>query len=142
MGSVSALSALTNRRFVAYALAGLLAATGLMHFVATRALEDIVPPQLGNPRFWVYASGIAELGIALLIAVPRSRRIGALACVALLVAVFPANIYAALHNGYQSLQPPFNSTTVAVARLPLQAVLVWWAWRVAHHHSQVDARHG
>ena len=55
--------------------------------------DAIVPRALpGSARFYTYASGVAELGIAGLLTVPTTRRAGALAAIALYTAVFPANV--------------------------------------------------
>lgn len=109
---------------------GVMGASGVMHFVAPKSYETIIPESLGNPRFWVYASGFAELVVAGLLCLPRTRRLGSWLCILLLIAVFPANVYAALQGGYKTFSPPFDSRFVAIARLPLQVLLIWWAWRV------------
>lgn len=46
----------------------------------------------GSPRFYTYASGVAEVGVGTMLLVPQARRAGALAAVALFLAVFPANV--------------------------------------------------
>ncbi|MEW2358059.1 MauE/DoxX family redox-associated membrane protein [Spirillospora sp. NPDC029432] len=112
----------------AYALAGLMAAAGVTHFVAPRPYDTIIPERLpGRPRTWTYASGAAELACAAAIMVPRTRRAGALATAALLVGVFPANVQMA----YDWRRRPLPQRAVAYGRLPLQAPLVAWALKVA-----------
>ncbi|MFB4313232.1 MauE/DoxX family redox-associated membrane protein [Actinomadura sp. 21ATH] len=112
----------------AYALAGLMAAAGVTHFVAPKPYDSIIPERLpGTPRTWTYASGAAELACAAAIAVPRTRRAGALATAALLVGVFPANVQMA----YDWRRRPLPQRAVAYGRLPLQAPLVAWALKVA-----------
>ncbi len=108
----------------------LLAGSGVLHLIKPEPYERVVPPFFGAPRFWVVSSGVAEIAVALLLLVPATRRVGAMACMVLLVAVFPANVYAALEGGYDSFRPPLDSPAVAWVRLPLQGVLIWWAWRV------------
>lgn len=98
---------------------------GALHFVIPHAYARIVPDFLGKPEPWVYGSGIAEIACAGLIAVPRTRRLGALATAAVLVGVFPANIYHAL-----SPDLPYSGL-LAWLRLPLQVPLVLWAVAVA-----------
>jgi uncharacterized membrane protein len=110
----------------AFALAALLVTTGVLHFVRPRLFESIVPEVLGSPRFWVAASGVAELGCAAALAVSETRRAGGWACAVLFVAVFPANVVMAI----QSLRGE-GSVLVAFARLPLQVPLVLWALYVA-----------
>jgi hypothetical protein len=63
--------------------------TGTVHFVAPKPFDDIVPAELpGSPRFYTYASGVAELTTGALLLVPRTRRLAGLAAVALFVSVF------------------------------------------------------
>ena len=119
----------------ALGLAAFLLVAGLAHFVVPRSYERIVPRMLGDPSFWVRWSGVAEIGCAALVAHPRTRRPGALAAIALFVAVFPANVQMALDGGIAGASFPLGSAAVAWARLPLQVPLVLWAGRVARSSS-------
>ncbi len=88
----------------------------------------IVPAPLTSWRSEVViVSGIAEILCALLLLLPRTRRIGAYATAALLVAVFPANVQMALDGGVGDAGFPANSAALAWLRLPLQVPLIWWA---------------
>jgi uncharacterized membrane protein len=110
------------------ALAALLAGSAVTHFAVPRPYDAIVPRALpGTPRFWTYASAVAELSVAALVAVPRSRAVGGLAAAALFAAVFPANVKMAYDWRHRAPVP----RAIALARLPLQAPLIWWALRVA-----------
>lgn len=104
-----------GRRRGRLALAGLLIVTGILHFVAPDPYVKIIPRLL--PRSWdlplVYGSGVAELAGALLL---LKRRQGWWV-VALLVAVFPANIQMALDD----------PNALTIGRLPLQAPMIWAA---------------
>lgn len=113
------------------ALAGLMAAAGVSHFLFPEPYRRIVPGPLGDPTWWVAASGLAELVCAGALVHPRTRRVGAWATVALLVAVFPANVKMALDGGLDGAGLPLGSPALAWARLPLQVPLVLWARRVA-----------
>lgn len=110
-------------------LCGMFVGVGTLHFVHPRPFEDLVPRPLGNPRLWVYASGVAELAAAALVAHPRTRRFGGWWATVLLVAVFPGNVKAALDGGMRGAPPPLDSVAAAWARLPLQVPLVLWALR-------------
>jgi uncharacterized membrane protein len=78
---------------IAYRLAALLLGSGVLHFVAPKPYDSIVPVELpGSPRFYTYASGVAELVSGALLVSPRTRRVGALSAIAVFVAVFPANL--------------------------------------------------
>lgn len=112
------------KRVSPYLLAGLLAGAGVLHFVRPAFYDAMIPPFLGSPRAWTYGSGVVELAVAAAVAVPGTRRRGALAAAGLFVAVFPANVYLAF-------DPGDLPRWAAVARLPLQVPLVVWALQVA-----------
>jgi uncharacterized membrane protein len=106
-------------------LIGILGGSAVMHMIVPRPYEKIVPPRLGDPRTIVYASGVAELGCAALLAGPRTRRLGGLLSAGLFVGVFPANLYAVKMMGNRFTK------AAAIARLPLQIPMVTSALRVA-----------
>lgn len=110
-------------------LAGLLLSSSLVHFVAPRLYVKLIPARLGSPRFWVFASGVAEAtsGALLLAPSPRARRVGGWSAAATMVAVFPGNIQMAVNAG----APKNVRAAGAWARLPLQAPLVAWGLRIA-----------
>lgn len=102
----------------------LLTSTGILHFVVPGPFDAIVPEQLpGSPRTWTHLSGAAELAVAALIAVPRTRRLGGLLAALLFVVVFPANVKMAID---WSDRPAWMRALV-YGRLPLQIPLVLWA---------------
>jgi len=108
-------------------LVALMAGSAAAHFLVPGFYERIVPRPLGHARFYVYASGVAELAGSALLALPRTRRIGGWACAALLVVVFPANVQMAVDGGVRGASGLPGSTLAAWLRLPFQAPLVWWA---------------
>jgi uncharacterized membrane protein len=99
--------------------------SGILHFTATESYTKIVPPALPAPPWLVYISGIFEIlgGIALVGPVKRLRRFAAYGLIALLVAVFPANVYHALSN--VKVEPLPSSPLYHTVRLPMQVVLIW-----------------
>lgn len=99
---------------------------GAFHFVWPSLYERIVPPQFPRPRELVYLSGIAEVVLGVGVLFERTRNVSAWGLVALLVAVFPANVHMATSD---DLPGPIADVPDAAlwARLPLQAVLVAWA---------------
>ena len=106
-------------------LLGLLfAAAGVMHFASPEPYVAIVPPYLPWPLALVYLSGAAEVALGVLLLVPRFQNLAAWGLIALLIAVFPANLHMALNPEHFPTIPP-----VALwVRLPLQAVLIAWAY--------------
>ncbi|GAA4385084.1 DoxX family protein [Hymenobacter koreensis] len=116
-----------------WALSALFIVAGVFHFLRPEPFIRIVPPQLPAPELLVYLSGVAEIGLGLLLLPQRTRRYAAWGLVALLVAVFPANIYMATLPGGGLGLPQW----VLWARLPLQLVLIAWGWRYTR-----PVRHG
>ena len=102
-------------------------AAGVAHLVVPGAYARIVPRVLGNPRAYVYASGVAQIAGGVLLALPRTRRAGGWLVAAVLVGVFPANVQAALDGGVLGADAPLESALAGWLRLPLQVPLVWWA---------------
>lgn len=114
-------------------LIAILGAAGVAHFVIPGGFDEIVPHALpGTARMWTYLSGAAELAVAALVAVPRTRRLGGALALALFVVVFPANIQMAVDWSDRS----WGQRLVAYGRLPLQVPLLWLAWRVYRTHDR------
>ncbi len=76
--------------------AAMLVGVGLTHFVAPRFYERIVPRWFPWSRPAVLWSGVAEVTAGALIALPRTRRLGAWLALATIVAVYPANVQVAI----------------------------------------------
>jgi uncharacterized membrane protein len=112
-------------------VAGLFAFTGAMHFLRPRFFEAIVPPSIAaRKREAVAISGYAELGGAALVLHPGSRRIGRWWLLALLVAVFPANVHMAVNpEQIRGLDMRRFPRWALWARLPLQPLAMLWVWR-------------
>jgi uncharacterized membrane protein len=117
----------TDRPRSRYVLAALLLVMGVLHFVLPKPFMRIVPPMLGAPRFWTYASGVAELVSGGLLLSSRTRNLGGWAAAATIVAVYPANIWMAIDAG----TPDDAESVAAWVRLPFQVPLVVWAVRIA-----------
>ncbi len=98
---------------------------GVLHFVKTPMYVSIMPPYLPHPAGLVLASGAAEIAGGLGILVERTRRAAAWGLVALLVAVFPANVTMIQEHG----RFPGIPLWVLWLRLPLQIPLIWLALR-------------
>jgi uncharacterized membrane protein len=98
---------------------------GLNHFVMPKPYRRIVPPGFGDPDTLVKLSGVAELAGGLGVLLAPTRRLAGLGLIALLAAVFPANIFMA-RNPKQFHRIP---RWALYARLPLQPLAMLWAWR-------------
>jgi uncharacterized membrane protein len=105
-------------------------AAGVNHFVNTPFYVSIIPPYLPWPVALVYISGVAEIGLGGLLLFERWSRLAAWGLIALLLAVFPANIHMALHPELY----PWASSLGLWLRLPLQSALIAWAYWYTRGH--------
>lgn len=103
---------------------------GVFHFLVPGLYVQVVPPVLPAPLALVYLSGLAEVAVGIGLLFPRTRRHAAWATVALLVAVFPANVYMATSGVVVEGMPGGGDPSALVrwGRLPVQAVLILWAF--------------
>ena len=117
------------RRPLLFVMGPLYVVAGVLHFVVPELYVQIVPPVLPAPLALVYLSGIAEIAVGVGVLLPRTRRYAAWATVAVLLAVFPANVYMATHGVVVEGLPGGGDPSgfVRWGRLPLQGVLVLWA---------------
>jgi uncharacterized membrane protein len=108
-------------------MGAMLVGMGLLHFAAPKPFDSIVPAELpGNARFYTHASGVAEAVAGGLLLAPRTRKLGALAAVALFVSVFPANV-----NMIRLWKDkPLPLRIGAIARLPLQIPMITGALKI------------
>ncbi|SLG14492.1 Membrane protein [Mycobacteroides abscessus subsp. bolletii] len=111
----------------AYRLAAMLLGVGVVHLVAPKPFDDIVPAGLpGDARLYTYASGVAELGTGALLLTPKTRRLGGTLAALLFIAVFPANI----NMVRLWWDKPLALKLGAIARLPLQIPMITEALKV------------
>jgi uncharacterized membrane protein len=97
---------------------------GIRHFTDPDFYLKIMPSYLPWHSFLVILSGVIEIALGVLVIIPRSTKLAAWGLIALLLAVYPANIYMAMN---QHLYPTFSPLFHWI-RLPLQFVFIAWAW--------------
>ncbi len=101
--------------------------TGTTHFNSMRNdMIRMVPPMMPNPAFLVTLTGVCEIAGAIGLLVPRTRRVAAVALILLLLAVLPANVYAAMSGVTFRGAPPEPLMPRILLQLLLIAV-VWWS---------------
>lgn len=117
------------KRPLLFVMGPLYVVAGLLHFVVPALYVQIIPPMLPSPLALVYLSGLAEMAVGAGLLYPRTRRYAAWATVALLLAIFPANVYMATSGVVVEGMPGGGDPSALVrwGRLPLQGVLVLWA---------------
>jgi uncharacterized membrane protein len=106
-----------------YLLAIFMIVAGMMHFVNPAFFLKAMPPYLPLHKELVLVSGVCEILLGILLLVPKTSRLAAWGVVALLIAVFPANLYVFQHQDILPAPP-----IVHLLRLPLQGVFVLWAY--------------
>jgi uncharacterized membrane protein len=106
-----------------YLLAIFMIVAGTMHFVNSGFFLKIVPPYLPFHRELVVASGICEILLGVLLLVPKCSPLAGWGIMALLVAVFPANVYLYQHQDILPATP-----IIHLLRLLLQGVFILWAF--------------
>jgi uncharacterized membrane protein len=115
------------RRPLLYLLSFQLCAAGFLHLLNPDFFVAIIPASLPNPEWLNLISGLFEIVIGVYLLEPRTRVLAAWGAIALMIAVFPANVNMMLENigpdGPGSGDPFTNW-----ARLPFQFVLILWAW--------------
>jgi uncharacterized membrane protein len=105
------------------AFAMLFIVSGIAHFVATEHYMKIMPPYLPYHLELVLVSGAFEILLGVLLLVPATTRLAAWGLIALLIAVFPANIYMYQHADSFSIRP-----IALLLRLPIPGLLILWAY--------------
>ena len=98
---------------------------GINHFVIPVFYLQIMPSYLPFPTELIYLSGFAEIVCGSLLLPQKSRRVGAWLTIALLIAVFPANVQM-VFNEFENRGLLFYA---AIARLPFQFLMIWWVYR-------------
>ncbi len=112
------------KRISRYTLGVVFIAAGANHFMNKPFYVRIMPPYIPTPRLMVELSGVCECALGAALLWPPSRRWAAWGLIALLAAVFPANVHMARHPE----QFPEFRPALLWGRLPFQAVLVAWAY--------------
>ncbi len=133
---LSIISAQTLHKISLYVMAVLYIAAGINHFCSPQFYYKIMPPYIPYPFAVIYISGVFESGLGILLLFNKTRNLGAWGIVALLVAVFPANIQM-LVNYIHENNPRI---WVAVIRLPLQIPLIWWAYSFTNKRQDYNLR--
>tara|TARA_R110002111_G_scaffold100976_6_gene156467 strand:+ start:24392 stop:24802 length:411 start_codon:yes stop_codon:yes gene_type:complete len=106
-----------------FILAIFMIGAGTMHFVNPEFYMKIMPPYLPFHKELVLISGVCEILLGILLLIPKYSRLAAWGIIALLFAVFPANVYL-----YQNQEILPASPIIHLLRLPLQGVFILWAY--------------
>ncbi|MEP6731978.1 MAG: DoxX family protein [bacterium] len=110
-------------------IAAIFMTSGVLHLVKPALFMSIMPPWLPAPRALVLISGVCEMLGAIGILLQATRVSAAWGLIALLVAVFPANIQMLINAHERHMSTAWQAALVA--RLPLQVALIYWIHHVA-----------
>ncbi|MDV6169919.1 DoxX family protein [Flavobacterium sp. DG1-102-2] len=108
-----------------YLMAAIYIFAGVNHFRMPRLYIKMIPPSLPSPKTLNTLSGLAEIAFGILLCIPATSVYGAWGIIALLIAVFPANIYMYTNENAALGLPKW----VRLIRLPLQLLFIYWAYR-------------
>lgn len=115
------------------AFAALFIVGGVAHFARPDAYTKIMPPYLPFHRELVLVSGFFEIAMGVALLIPKTSRLAAWGLIALLVAVFPANVFMYQHAEQFGISP-----TLLLLRLPLQGLLILWAYAYARRSPSMS----
>lgn len=107
-----------------YIMASLYILAGLNHFWKPKFYLKIMPPYLPYHLPLVYLSGVFEAAFGAMLLFPTTQSIGAWGIIAVLIGVFPANVY--MLTSYKGKRKGYRA--MLWLRLPLQILLIYWAW--------------
>ena len=123
-----------QRMTLSVALIGLIfVVAGVLHFIRPRAYISIMPPWLPAAAALVLVSGVFEILGGIGVLVPATRLAAGWGLIVLLIAVFPANVQMLLNA--RAAHASATAMAVLVARLPLQALLMYWVFRATIQRS-------
>lgn len=123
-------------KYLKYLLVAFFVLGGINHFINAAFYARMMPSYLPWHSFLVYLSGFFEVALGLLILVPTFTRVAGWGLIALLIAVFPANLQMALHH---ELWPEFSAAKLWL-RLPLQIVFIAWVYFAAIWSRELPSR--
>ncbi len=110
---------------------------GILHFTSPGFFVAIMPPYLPWHLELVHLSGLFEIALGLAVLPVATRAIAGWGLVALLIAVYPANIHMALNP--ERFVEAGTSIGFIYARLPFQFLFMFWAWWATRPESSGKA---
>jgi len=99
---------------------------GIDHFINPDFYLSIMPPAFPLHAEAVYISGFFEILGGICVLIPSLRKLAGWGLIALLVSVYPANIYMAINPEAF----PEISIGLLYFRLPLQFLFIYWAYSI------------
>lgn len=107
-----------------YLMALIYTVAGLNHFRSPKLYQKIIPPYFPNPKLLNQISGSAEVILGITLIIPLLSNYAAWGVIALLIAVFPTHVYMYQNEKAAMRLPKY----ILLLRMPLQLVLIYWAY--------------
>ncbi len=115
-------------KIIVYSMALLYFLAGVNHFYNPYFYLEITPEHYYNPEFLVAISGFVEILLAIMLLFKSMRKLSSWLIICMLVVFFFLIHVPMAYNYYQDKEPML---WLALLRLPVQALLVWWAYKVS-----------
>lgn len=116
-----------TKKILLFAMAAFYILNGYNHLANPELYLPMMPPSLPEPEWLNVLSGLAEIVLGVFLLEPKLRAFAAWGIIALLIAVFPANVYMATAN--LGVDGPGTGAGIGNwLRLPFQALFIAWAW--------------
>ncbi|WP_456460029.1 DoxX family protein [Reichenbachiella sp.] len=112
----------TSQYISLYSISAFYLIAGISHFLSPKFFLKIMPKWVPSPKVVNQIVGAIEVLLGAAIFFDETRTLAAWGIIALLIAVFPANIY-----HYQLAKQKGKQVMATLIRLPLQALLIYWA---------------
>jgi uncharacterized membrane protein len=109
---------------------------GVNHFYDPQIYIKMMPDYLPMHLELVYFSGVIEIVLGVLLLIPKTQKIAAWGIIGLLIAIFPANLH--MYNNPE-LFPKISPLFLAI-RLPLQLIIIYWAYRYTKREAPNELR--
>lgn len=107
-----------------YLMAFIYVIAGIIHFIRPKIYLRIMPRYLPNHKFLVYASGLAEIILGILLCFPETKNIAIIGIIAMLLVFLLVHFYMLSSKKAGAGIPQW----ILVLRIPMQFLLIWWAW--------------
>jgi uncharacterized membrane protein len=114
-----------SSKFIRFAMTGLLGMAGFAHLSTPEFFLPFIPPWLPFEWFVIYASGVLELALALMLFIPRTEKWAAAGIFAMLLIYLPLHIWDLFRE-----QPAIGSFGMAIVRVPIQFILLGLSWKL------------
>ncbi|MGZ3883199.1 MAG: DoxX family protein [Bacteroidia bacterium] len=117
-----------------YVMSALYIIAGLNHFRTPDYYTRIIPEYLLFPVFLTFFSGICEVLLGIFLIPVKTRRAAAWLIIAMLNVFFIIHVQMIIDFSRQ--EDPL--LWLAVARIPFQFALIWWAWTYTKKTSTAE----